>query len=36
MEQMFWDYKMLGHVLEFGVFSNVWLTQVAGSMAWAV
>lgn len=36
MEQMFHDWKMLGHLVEFGVFSDVWLTQVAGGLAWAV
>lgn len=36
MEQMFWDWKLLGHVLEFGVLSNVWLTQVTGGLAWAM
>lgn len=36
MEQMFWDWKMLGHLVEFGIFSNVWLTQVVGGFAWAM
>lgn len=33
-EQMFWNWKMLGHLVEFGIFYNVYLTQAYGSLSW--
>ena len=33
-EELFCSYKMLGHVLEMGIFSNIWMTEVIGAFQW--
>lgn len=33
-EELFWNYKMLGHVFEMGIFSNIWMTEIVGAFQW--
>lgn len=33
-QQAFWDFKLLGHLIEFGLFSNIWVVQICGSTSW--
>lgn len=30
VEQLYWNYENYSLLLQFGVFANIWLTQIAG------